>query len=89
MALVAMLAGMLELPRIPEGSPLRDTYVHMGAMLTAFALFATRLLLRVDHLELLAPDMASLLLDAGGFVALAVGGWFGGKLVYGHGIGRQ
>lgn len=88
MALAAMLAGLIELPRVPEGDPLRDTYLHMGAMLTAFSLFAARLLLRVDHLELLAPDMVSLLLDAGGLVALAVGGWLGGRLVYGHGIGR-
>lgn len=87
MALVAMVAGMVELARIPEGAALHDAWVHMGVMLLAFALFVTRLLLRLDHLQLLAPDTISLLLDAGGFLALAVGGWFGGRLVYGHGVG--
>ncbi|MBS0367315.1 MAG: DUF2231 domain-containing protein [Proteobacteria bacterium] len=89
MAIVAMLAGVVELTRVPEGPALRDAWWHMGAMLVALVLFATRLLLRLDHRKALAPDLVSLLLDAGGFVALAVGGWFGGRLVYQHGIGRS
>lgn len=88
-AVIAMLAAMVELTRVPEGAALRDTYVHMGLMLVAFTLFAARLLLRLDHLAPLAPDAMSLLLDAVGFVTLMVGGWYGGKLVYGHGIGRE
>ena len=89
MAVLAMLAGMLELARVPEGVALRDAWWHMGAMLAAFTLFTARLLLRLDHFQPLAPDVTSLLLDAGGFLALAVGGWFGGRLVYGHGVGRE
>src|SRR3546814_4421804 len=45
-AVLAMLAGMVELTRVPEGAALRDTWWHMGLMLTATSLFATRLLLR-------------------------------------------
>jgi uncharacterized membrane protein len=86
-ALAAMLAGMIELPRVPEGAALRDAWWHMGAMLTAACLFSTRLLLRLDHLQPLAPDMTSLLLDAGGFIALGIGGWLGGRLVYRHHVG--
>ena len=88
MAVVAMLAGLLELARVPEGVAMRDAYLHMSAMLVALLLFATSLLLRLDHLKPLAPNIASLLLDTGGFLALAVGGWLGGKLVYGYGVGR-
>src|SRR3546814_4864026 len=83
-AVLAMLAGMVELTRVPEGAALRDTWWHMGLMLTATSLFATRLLLRLDQLKPLPPDAVSLLLDAGGFLALAAGGWFGGRLVYGR-----
>lgn len=86
-ALFAMPAGMIELPRVPEGVPMRDAWVHMGAMLTAFAFFVMRLFLRLDHLQPLSPDAISFLCDVCGFVALAVGGWFGGRLVYGHGVG--
>lgn len=89
MALVAMMAGMMELTRVPESDALRDVYWHMGLMLTATTLFSTRLLLRLDHLQPLAPDSLSLVLDGAGFLCLAVGGWLGGKLVYGHGIGRD
>lgn len=88
-AVVAMLAGMMELTRVPEGAALRDAWWHMGLMLTALGLFSARLLLRLDQLQALAPNTVSLLLDAGGFLALAAGGWFGGRLVYGHGIGRN
>ncbi|SBV37302.1 conserved membrane hypothetical protein [uncultured Stenotrophomonas sp.] len=87
LALAAMLAGMAELPRVPEGAAMGDAWRHMGAMLLAFSLFVVRLLLRLDHLQPLPPDRVSFLLDAGGFLALAVGGWFGGRLVYGHGVG--
>jgi uncharacterized membrane protein len=87
-ALLAMLAGLMELPRVPDGPALRDTYLHMGAMIVALMFFALRLLLRLDHLQPLAPDGLSLFLDAGGFLALVAGGWLGGRLVYGHGIGR-
>jgi uncharacterized membrane protein len=89
MALVAATAGLLELARVPEGKALRDTYLHMSVMLAALILFTLRLLLRLDHLQPLAPNTVSLLLDAAGFAALATGGWLGGKLVYGHGIGRR
>src|SRR5690625_4771714 len=83
MAVVAMLAGLAEFARVPEGTAMRDAYVHMSLMVLALVLFGMRLLLRLDHLQPLPPDTLSLLLDAGGFVALAVGGWFGGRLVYG------
>jgi uncharacterized membrane protein len=88
-ATLAMLAGMVELSRVPEGAPMRDAWMHMGAMLTAFTFFTGRLLLRLDHLQFMAPDTVSLVLDAGGFISLAIGGWYGGRLVYGHGVGRD
>lgn len=89
MAVAAMLAGLFEFARVPEGAAMRDAFLHMGVMMLALVLFGTRLLLRLDHWQPLPPDTLSLLLDAGGFMALAVGGWFGGRLVYGHGVGRH
>ncbi|TAM10732.1 MAG: DUF2231 domain-containing protein [Nevskiaceae bacterium] len=89
MAVVAMLAGLVEFTRVPEGPALRDAYLHMTAMLVALTLFTTRLLLRQENFHALPPDALSLVLDAAGFVVLAVGGWLGGRLVYGHGVGRE
>lgn len=87
-ALFAMAAGLLEMARVPDGPALRDVYWHMGFMLAAFALYTARLFLRLDHLQPLAPDVLALVLVFAGFVTLAIGGWLGGRLVYGHGIGR-
>ncbi|MEZ5545534.1 MAG: DUF2231 domain-containing protein [Lysobacteraceae bacterium] len=87
MALPAMLAGVVELVRVPEGEALRDAYWHMTAMLLATALFTARLLLRQDRLHALPPDALALTLDALGALALGIGGWLGGRLVYGHGVG--
>ena len=60
MALLALVAGLVELPRVPEGAALRDTWRHMGFMLAAFGCFAARLLLRLEHLQPLAPNALSL-----------------------------
>ncbi|HEX7387760.1 MAG TPA: DUF2231 domain-containing protein [Castellaniella sp.] len=87
-ALAAMLAGLFEFPRVPNGVALRDTFLHLSLMLVAFALYAFRLGLRMYHLRPLPPDALSLSLDAAAFVALLVGGWLGGRLVFGYGIGR-
>lgn len=86
-ALAAVAAGLMELARVAEGAAMRDAYLHMTAMLLAFMLFSGRLLLRLDQLQPLAPNAVSLLLDLGGFAALALGGWLGGRLVYHHGVG--
>jgi len=89
MAFVAMLAGLIELPHVPEGSAMRIAYHHMGIMLIAFTLFCARLLLRLEDLRPLEPNATSLLLDACGFICLAVGSWLGGRLVYHHGAGQS
>ncbi|MBO1927230.1 DUF2231 domain-containing protein [Thiomicrorhabdus sp. 6S2-11] len=88
MALLAMLAGLLELPKVPEGSPLRDTYWHMSLMLAAFMLFSIRLLLGQEQFQPIAPNLALLCVDVMGLICLIAGGWLGGRLVYGHDIGR-
>ncbi|WP_313621888.1 DUF2231 domain-containing protein [Achromobacter sp.] len=89
MAVLAMLAGMLELSRIPDGPALRVAYWHMGVMLVAATLFTLRLVLRLEQWRPLEPDAVSLMLDAAGFVCLAAGGWLGGALVYRYGVGRS
>ncbi|WP_035578565.1 DUF2231 domain-containing protein [Hyphomonas jannaschiana] len=88
MAVFAMLAGMVELRRVPDGAPMKDAWVHMAAMLAAFTLFSLSLLVRLEQMKLHGPNSVSLVLDAGGVIALVIGGLFGGRLVYVHGVGR-
>ncbi|AXA84348.1 hypothetical protein DCD74_06275 [Lysobacter oculi] len=89
-ALPAAAAGLYEFTRIPAGSPaMRTAWIHMGAMLTAFVLYASSLLLRVNHLHEPQVGAWPLALDVAGFIALTVGGWQGGRLVYHHGTGTR
>ena len=89
MSIPALLAGMHELIRVAADSPAWPTiYLHMGAMSAALLLYAINLFARLDHTTLLAPGPIALACSVLGFVALALGGWLGGKLVYGHGLGR-
>lgn len=88
-ALVAMLAGLIELSRVPDGIAMRIAYWHMGAMLLASIFFSVRLFLRLEDMHALEPNVISLLLDAAGFACLILGGWLGGTLVYQHGVGRS
>lgn len=88
MALPAMVAGLIELIQVPdEAAVMRDAYVHMGVMLLAFALYVASLMMRIDAMHLVAPGTAAIIVSTCGFLSLSVGGWFGGRLVYGHGVG--
>lgn len=89
MALVAMMAGFIEVPRVPDGAALTTLWWHMGLMLTAFCFFSARLFLGLEQMKPIAPNTLSLILDALGFITLAVGGWMGGRLVYGYGVGPE
>lgn len=88
-AVLAMLAGMLEVGRVPEGAALRTLYAHMALMLLALCVFAARLFWGRQQGLVGMPDAIALLLDGAGFALLAVGGWYGGKLVYSHGVGSR
>lgn len=89
-ALVAMVAGLVEVVRIAdEVDAMRDVIIHAGAMIAALLLFAIRLMQGPYGLQPVAPNTLSFVLDAAGFIALFIGGWCGGRLVYVHGVGRS
>ena len=87
-AMTALLAGMYELSRVADDSPAwRSVYLHMGAMSAALLLYAISLFARLDHAVLVAPGATALACSAFGLIALATGGWLGGKLVYEYQLG--
>lgn len=90
MALPAMLAGLIELIQVPDDSAImRDAYLHMGVMMLAFALYVASLMMRIDAMHLIEPGTAAIIVSACGFIILSAGGWLGGRLVYGHGVGGR
>jgi uncharacterized membrane protein len=87
-SLPAMLAGLLELVKLPEDSPaMRDVNRHMLMVMMALAFYTASLFLRLQGAHLTDPGALAIASSVLGFLCLGVAGWLGGKLVYGHGIG--
>jgi uncharacterized membrane protein len=88
-AIAAMATGLLELRKINGAEQAsRTAEIHMQFVLAAWMLYGLSLLLRWMGNGNGAPSTVSIVLSALGLVTLATAGWYGGKLVYEHGIGR-
>lgn len=87
-ALPTAATGFWELAALP-GEPRveRTAWWHLGWMSAALALFAVSLLLRWKAPDLAAPPAPAIVLSAAGAAATVAGGWFGGELVFRHGVG--
>lgn len=84
--LLAIAAGLVDYVAIPREHAAQDTAIcHMVAMWCAWMLFVISLALR--GLSVGTPPMAATFATAAGFAAMALGGWWGGRLVYVYGIG--
>jgi uncharacterized membrane protein len=87
-ALAAMATGFIELLKVDADHPATaDLNRHMLLVMAAWSAYAASLFLRLDGRALGQPDAFALGLSFIGFVVLCVAGWFGGKLVYGYGLG--
>lgn len=86
-AIPAMAAGAFDFASLPRGHPGLDTAVaHLSAMGVAWLSFLASAVLR----GLPGPDaapIAAILVGIAGFLAMAVGGWLGGRLVYHFRVG--
>lgn len=87
-ALPTFLFGVVDLVQIPKDpAPVRTAFVHMGVMFGAFVLYFLSLVLRIHEHHIVAPDTAALIFSIVACIAMLVGGWLGGTLVYGYGAG--
>jgi uncharacterized membrane protein len=82
------MTGLVDFVAVPEGRPVNLAIWHMSVMLTASGFFGGSLIVRLEP-HALAPHRATLALGLSlfGLVLLMVGGWIGGELVFGHGVG--
>lgn len=86
--LAAAVAGFVDFAALEEGSPAEPVAMrHMAFMLAALSLFGASLVLR--HGPPPTHVWGTLACDAVGLLALGVGGYHGGELVHGHGVGRR
>jgi uncharacterized membrane protein len=86
-AVPTALTGFADWILIEWGTPLwRTATVHLTAMVTAVSLFAVAAWLQWDGYRHGSVTTGGLVLALAGFVALTTGGWFGGSVVFVHGM---
>ncbi len=87
-ALLAMVAGLMELGKIDQQSPaMKIANQHMMLMMTSWSFYAISLFLRLEENHLIQPGAIAIALSVAGLITLCIGGWMGGKLVYEYGVG--
>ena len=91
MAVPAALAGLLDFAALDKAHPAEGAAMrHMLLMGSAFAVYVTELVVRAGPLMPQGGRLyAVLCLSTVGLVLLAAGGWYGGRLVYQYGVGRD
>lgn len=83
-ALPTIITGFWEYFLLPPQDPAQPIAVrHLTAMLLAFGLFFASWIFH----KTAGPSLYTVLLSTGGQIALLIGGWYGGELVFRHGIG--
>lgn len=88
-AVPTIVAGLIDYAAIPQGHPaIKGATWHMWIMLSAATAYACSLFAHINRFSSSGFATAmGISLSAVGLVLLMVGGWFGGEMVFRHGIG--
>ncbi len=86
----AATAGFVDYAAIPQNDPAQATAIrHMLFILASLAPYAISLAVRGGSAPPSGQAISGVLLLEGlGLILLSVGGWYGGHLVFHHGVGR-
>jgi len=85
-AVLAAVPGLIDLLSLRGSRVWSVGLTHMISNLTALALFAIAFGIGASRST---PATATLVLSILGLVAVGIGGWLGGALVYEHGVGVE
>jgi uncharacterized membrane protein len=81
------VTGFADWLQIEWGTPLwRTATIHLSAMVTSVCLFGAAAYLQWPGYRDGSVTTSGLILALAGFVALSAGGWFGGAVVFVHGM---
>jgi uncharacterized membrane protein len=81
------VTGFADWIQLEWGSPVwRTATIHLSAMVTSVCLFGAAAYLQWPGYRHGSVTTSGLILTLAGFVALTTGGWFGGKVVFVHGM---
>ncbi|MEH7083845.1 DUF2231 domain-containing protein [Neobacillus drentensis] len=91
MSIPALVTGMIDFLAIPqEGTADRVAMRHMIIIITAITMFTGSFFIRLGvEIPTGWRLMSSVSLSVLGLIFLLIGGWFGGQLVYRHGVGSE
>ncbi len=82
-----IVTGLIDYAAIPQQHPaLKNATWHMWIMLSAATAYACSLIARLGHSLSIGLAVGISVL---GLLLLLLGGWFGGELVFRHGIGSR
>ncbi len=86
---ISATAGAIDYVAMGDDEPARKTAdTHLMLMGSAWSIYLMAYILRLSQGALTAePALAPALLSIVGFFVMAAGAYFGGKLVYAHGVG--
>ena len=88
-AVPAMIAGLVDFVRL-EDVAVPTANRHMTVMGMAWGIYFAALMTRLDNwTPLPGPELLPAALSAAGFCLMALGGWYGGELVYRYGAGMR
>jgi len=84
---LAIVTGFADFMKIPqaEKAAAKTAIIHASLALGMLSLFGIAFALRGARTTAVAPGV--LALEVAGAALIAVTGWFGGHLVFGHGVG--
>lgn len=89
-AIPTAVSGLVDFAAFEQDNPAATPATwHMMAMFTAVALSAAGLILRRGSVPEGDSPVLVLVLEGLGAAAVLTGGWLGGELVYGHGVGLR
>lgn len=83
-ALLAAVAGLVDLLSLPPGPLKKTALTHMGINLTVVVLYVVNAWLRHGNPDALKVPM---ILSLVAIILLVISGWLGGKMVYEAGVG--
>ncbi|MCL5279379.1 MAG: DUF2231 domain-containing protein [Planctomycetes bacterium] len=83
-AVLAAVPGLIDLLTLWKSRVWITGLSHMIANVTGLVLFIIAFVLGISRA---APSVATLVLSILGLIAISIGGWLGGAMVYVHGVG--
>ena len=88
-ALPAMAVGIYDFMQLPDEDRLMQAfYKHVSFVGTAWIVYLISAYTRLgDNLTLAQPELSPVIISGCGLVCLAIGGWYGGQMVYKYHLG--